>query len=232
LSSHRIGKAEIRMPDHSPDPANAPVDQRFDHDVAAGSNVWLFLRKRDVYAVVAHLDRERLDTVIEIARRLSGDGVEVPAMPGAAQQAFLDGALPQGTPLMRALVVERSKLSFEMAQAERPMLAGDRFDAAFGKLPRLENLEPNAALTHSNAFREVRTFHDRLGAVKDVQGAGMLQIACESLDFLGRFVVDHLFDVFLAKPDHTDVLRKMPLLVGVERADLVHVRLEVARELD
>jgi len=119
--------------------------------------VRLFLGKRDVYPVLAHLDREGLYPVIEIARRLSGDRVEVPAMLGAAQQTFLDRALPQGASLMWALVVERCELSFKMGEAERAMLTGNGFDTPLGKLARLENLEPTAALTHSNAFRRGRS---------------------------------------------------------------------------
>jgi hypothetical protein len=70
---------------------------------------------------------------------------------------------------VRALVVERSELPFEVGQAEGSMLTGDRFDAALRKLLRLEDLEPYGALAaHSAAFRRPESFHDLAANVKDV----------------------------------------------------------------
>ena len=95
LSAHGVGETEVRVPNHSPDPFDAPVDERLDHHVARGAHVRVFCGERDVDPVIPNIDWEGLDAIVEAAWRLAGQWMEVPAVPRAAQPAVLDRALAE-----------------------------------------------------------------------------------------------------------------------------------------
>lgn len=142
LAPQSVRQAEVRMTHHAPDVPDAPGDHSLDHDVRDRSHVHLLLIKPHVDAVVSDLDRERTHTIIETGS-LAGQGIEVPAVPRAAQQAVFDRALSEWPALMRAAIVEGTVLALEVGDADRLMAAGDGRDPALGEFVGLEDLEPN-----------------------------------------------------------------------------------------
>ena len=85
FSAQRISDKQVRVADHPEAPLDAPVDHRLDHDV------------RDVLDVrVVFFDADIA------ARRLSSGGVEVPAVPRAAEHTVLDRAFAQWPALVWA----------------------------------------------------------------------------------------------------------------------------------
>jgi hypothetical protein len=99
-----------------------------------------FLRKGDVDAIFANLYLEGFDSIVVIAGRLSGQRMEVPAVPRTAKHTLFDRALPERPALMRAFVVEGPILPLEVGQTERAVLAGDRFDSPLRELVYVEDL--------------------------------------------------------------------------------------------
>jgi hypothetical protein len=121
---------------------DTPVDQGLGHHVTDGALVDLLRRQADVDAVVALLDGKGLDAVV-VPRRLTGERVVVPTVPGAAQQAVLDGALAQGAALVRAGVVQRAVLAVEAGHAQGAQAAGGALDPAVGEFVLVQDLLPD-----------------------------------------------------------------------------------------
>jgi hypothetical protein len=67
--------------------------------------VRFFFGKRDIHTIFTHLDGEGLYAVVESARRLAGERMEVPTVPRATKQAAFDGAFPEWAALVRTTVV-------------------------------------------------------------------------------------------------------------------------------
>ncbi len=145
LAPEGVGQPQVGVADHAEHVAHAPGDHRLGHHVGHGALVLRLLLEGHVHAVVALLDVEGLHAVVE-AGRLARERVVVPAVPGAAQQAVLDGAFAQRAALVRALVVEGAELALDARHADRLQAAGDGLDASLGQLLQVEGLVPDELL--------------------------------------------------------------------------------------
>ena len=140
--SDGVGEPEVGVPHHPPHPADPPVDQGFRHQVGHRLHMQLILGQPDIDAILPHLHLVDLDPVVVPAGGLSGERMEVPAVPGAAQPAVLDGALAERPALVRALVVQRGIDALVARHAHGLAAAADGLHAALGQLVGSEDPEP------------------------------------------------------------------------------------------
>ena len=134
LPADGVGQAQVRVADDPEDVPDVPVDQRLDDDVRDRAFVWLWRRKADVDPVGALLDGIGSDAVVVGARRLAGQRIEIPAVPGTAQPAGLDRSLPEGAALMGTRVLEGGVLAPVVGQRNGRVPTRDGGDAARRKL--------------------------------------------------------------------------------------------------
>jgi hypothetical protein len=102
------------VPNHAENRIDAPVAHGFDHHVGYRCHVRFFYRHADINTIFAYFNRECLDAIVEAPRRLAGNRVEVPAVPGTAQPAVFDRAFAEGPTLVRTAVVERADFALVM----------------------------------------------------------------------------------------------------------------------
>ena len=157
LNAQRVGQAQVRVAHHPEDPAHSPVGHGLGHHVADRLDLRLILLQLDVDAVRSHVDGERGDAVIVATGRRAAQGIEVPAVPGTAQQTLLDRPLTERSALVRTLVIECGVLSLVVGEAQRPEPACDRLDAAFFELVGLERFVPDLP-RHCAALPQVAVF--------------------------------------------------------------------------
>jgi len=138
-----VGEPEVGVSDHPEDPLHVPGDERLDEDVAHRTDTLALRGESDVHAVLADLDGEGLDAVVE-ARRLAVERVVVPAVPGTPEQAVLDRSLAQRAALVGAAVVEGSVLVAHARHADGVVLAGDRLHPPVPEFVAVERLQPAA----------------------------------------------------------------------------------------
>ena len=141
LAAKRIGHAEVGVADHAKDVAHTPVGHGLDQEVAHRPHVWFLSRDSHVDAVVAGLDLEGADAVVE-ARRLARQRGVVPPVPRAAQEALLDRALPERAALVGTAIVEGSVLPLEVGHGQAPVSRRDRRDPTFRQLVQVEHPIP------------------------------------------------------------------------------------------
>ena len=143
--AHGVGEAEVGVADHAEHVGDAPGHHGLDHDVGDVPPVLGQRRDGDVDPVVAHLDREGLRGVAEPGRRLAGDRVVVVAVPGAAQQPVLDRALPEGSALVGAVVVQGAVAAAAVGQGDGAGAGHRGADPALGEVARLGHLVPGGS---------------------------------------------------------------------------------------
>ena len=114
LPAQGVGETQVGVPHHAPDLAYAPVDHGLGHQVARPCRRLQSSSsgEADPDTVFSHLHGEGLHSVV-VAGGFAGQGVEIPAMPGTAEQTVLDRALTQGATLVWTLVVERTVFTLE-----------------------------------------------------------------------------------------------------------------------
>ena len=100
--------------------------------------------ERDVDTIVAAFHGICLNAVVVASRRFPSERVVIPSMPWTTEETFLDRALAERSFLVGALVVESRVLPLVVRHAHGRQPAGDRFDAAVGKLVELERFVPNS----------------------------------------------------------------------------------------
>lgn len=116
------------MADHAEDTIDAPVDHGLCHRVGHRPRVRRLGREPDEHLALAHFNGVGfLPGIFMPARRCAGQRIEIPAVPGAADPAFvvdppLDRAFAQGAALMRAMVVHCRLFPVEVGQAEALMV--------------------------------------------------------------------------------------------------------------
>ena len=131
------------MTDHAEHPAHTPVDHGLGHHVGHGLCVFRLGGEADIDAVFPGFDGECfLARIFMPARRLAGQGVKVPSMPGATQPAALDRPLTQRPALMRTVIVHRTVLALIMGQRERAGPGGDGLDPSFRQIIRPRHSVP------------------------------------------------------------------------------------------
>ncbi len=140
LDAQSVGEPQIRVTDHSKHGRYAPVDHGFSHQVRDGPHMSLFFFEAHIDPVCTHLDRKGSNPVVIPPGRPTRKRVEVPSMPGAAQQAVLDTPLPKGSTLVGAFIVESSILALEMGQTDGLVIASDRLDPPVRESFRVEDL--------------------------------------------------------------------------------------------
>ena len=96
----------------------------------------VFVLGREAYIdpVLPFFDSIGRHTIVITARRFSGAGMKVPAVPRAAQHAVLNASFAQRSALVRTLVVKRTELPLEMHEANVSPLRSNRADASLWKL--------------------------------------------------------------------------------------------------
>lgn len=103
-AAHGVGEAQIGVADHAEHVGEAVVDQRLHDRVGhrAGRRYGLGHLHIQSRIILAHFVGR--DAVVESGGRLAADGIEVVAVPGAAQPPVLDGPLSQRPALVRAVI--------------------------------------------------------------------------------------------------------------------------------
>ena len=134
LAPHCVGEAEVAMADHAKHVSNAPGDHRFGHHIAGGFDVGRLFGQPHVDAVVSDLDGIRVDAVVVSAGAVAGEGMKIPAVPGATQPSLLDRSFAKRAPLVGTLIVERRVLTVEVRHTHGLTPASHRFHATFSKL--------------------------------------------------------------------------------------------------
>ena len=96
----------------------------------------------DVHPVVATLDREAADRVVESLRRPAGERVVVVAVPRAPQPPVLDAALTERSTLVRTAVVEGAVPVADPTEGDRAPVDRDCAHAAVVETVDLGDLVP------------------------------------------------------------------------------------------
>ena len=141
-AAHRVGEAQVGVPDHAEHVRDTPVHHRLDHDVGDGARRVGFVLEADVDAVVAHLDREARRGVAETRRGSAGERVVVVPVPRAPEHALLDRALAEWSALVRAVVVERAVSVADARQREGAGAGGDGADPTVLQVVEFGDLVP------------------------------------------------------------------------------------------
>ena len=100
-------------------------------------------READVDAVVAHLDREGLDAVVEAPGALPVSGSKSQPCHGQRSRPFSIEPSPSGPPWCGQRLSSAPYSALEVGHAQRRVAAGHRLDPALGQLVGLEDLAPD-----------------------------------------------------------------------------------------
>ena len=136
------------MADNTEDRGYSPVGHCFGHHVGYRDLVWCICLQADVNAVFADFQRvHRLPGIFVSTGRSPGLRVEIPAMPGAPQQALavlslLYCSFTQRTALMRAAVFHCVVFTVNVRQRHGVNACGHCLDATFWQFINISNAVP------------------------------------------------------------------------------------------